>query len=86
MNFKELEKKNIDVLVDTFNIDEKANSDTGNLENLDYISSRDATNLYELNKSKVTESEAVPNTIPEHQDENNRESMDQISSKVSFNQ
>ena len=73
-------------MVDTFNIDEKANSDTGNSKNLEHISSRDSTNLYELQKSKVDESEAVPNTIPEHQDEINRESMDQISPKVSFNQ
>ena len=85
MNFKGLEEKNVNDLVNTFNVDEKENSDPGNLENLENVSSREITNLNELNKPKANESEAVPNTIPEYQKENNRESNDAVSLKVSFN-
>ena len=82
MKFKGLEEKKVNGKVDTFDIDEKENSGPGNLENLQHVSSRENTNLNELNKSKVSESKAVPNTIPEYQDENNRESIDEVSLKV----
>ena len=78
--------KIIDDIVETFNIDEKENSDPANLENLEHNSSLDTINFDELNKLKVSESalKSAPNDIPEYQDESNRESINASDLKVYF--
>ena len=78
--------KIIDDIVETFNIDERENSDPANLENLEHNSSLDTINFDELNKLKVSESalKSAPNDIPEYQDESNGESINASDLKVYF--